>query len=55
MFDCSILAITVTGRVATATVRETSHEGSVIDYFHLLKDNGSWLIVSKLWDTEPGQ
>jgi len=55
VFDCSILAIAVTGRVGTATVRETSHDGSVIDYFHLLKDNGSWLIVSKLWDTEPGQ
>ena len=54
-FDCSVLAITVTGRVATATVRETSHEGSVIDYFHLLKDSGRWLIVSKLWDAEPGQ
>ena len=55
VFDCSILAIEVTGRVATATVRETSHEGSVIDYFHLLKDNGRWWIVSKLWDAEPGQ
>ena len=55
MFECSILAIAVTGRVATATLRETSHEGSVIDYFHLLNDNGRWWIVSKLWDAEPGQ
>jgi hypothetical protein len=54
LFDCSILKIEVTGRVATAAVRETSHEGSVIDYFHLLKDNGLWWIVSKLWDAEPG-
>src|SRR5688572_1539957 len=55
VFDCSILAIEVTGRVATATVRETSPEGSVIDYFHLLKDNGRWRIVSKLRDAEPRQ
>src|SRR5687767_10036718 len=54
LFDCSILAIEVTGRVATATLRERSHEGTVIDYFHLLKDNGRWWIVSKLWDAEPG-
>ncbi len=53
-FDCSILAIEVTGRVATATVQETSPEGRVVDYFHLLKDNGRWSIVSKLWDAEPG-
>lgn len=52
VFDCLILAIEVTGRVATATVRETSHEGAVIDYFHLLKDRDRWWIVSKLWDVE---
>ena len=52
VFDCLILAIEVTGRVATATVRETSHEGAVIDYFHLLKDRERWWIVSKLWDVE---
>ena len=55
VFDCSILAIELTGRVATATIRETGPEGSVIDYFHLLKDNGRWWVVSKLWDAEPVQ
>ena len=50
VFDCLILAIEITGRVAAATVRETSHEGDVIDYFHLLKDRDRWWIVSKLWD-----
>ena len=44
--------IEVTGRVASATVRETSHDGDVIDYFHLLKDKNRWWIVSKLWDAE---
>ena len=53
VFGCSILAIEVTGRVAAATVRETSHEGDVIDYFHLLIDGDRWWIVSKLWDAEP--
>ena len=53
VFSCSILAIEVTGRVAAATIRETSHEGDVIDYFHLLKDRDRWWIVSKLWDAEP--
>ena len=52
-FGCAILAIEVTGRVAAATVRETSHEGDVIDYFHVLKDKDRWWIVSKLWDAEP--
>ena len=52
VFDCLILVIEVTGRVATATVRETSHEGAVIDYFHLLRDRDRWWIVSKLWDVE---
>jgi Putative lumazine-binding len=53
VFGCSILSIEATGRVAAATVRETSHEGDVIDYFHLLKDGDRWWIVSKLWDAEP--
>lgn len=53
VFSCSILAIEVTGRVAAATIRETSHEGDVIDHFHLLKDKDRWWIVSKLWDAEP--
>ena len=52
-FECAVLNIGVTGRVATAAVRETSHEGAVIDHFHLLKADGRWWIVSKLWDTEP--
>jgi hypothetical protein len=52
-FGCAILAMEVTHRVATATVRETTHEGDkFIDYFHLLKDRERWWIVSKLWDAE---
>jgi Putative lumazine-binding len=52
-FDCEVLEIAVTNRVATATVRETDHHGAVIDHFHLLKVSERWWIVSKLWDAEP--
>ena len=51
-FECEVQSIEVTGRVATATVRETSHGEIVIDYFHLLKVDGRWWVVSKLWDAE---
>ena len=52
-FGCDILRIDLTGRVAAAAVRETGHEGAVIDHFHLLKVGDRWWIVSKLWDAEP--
>lgn len=52
-FDCEVLGIEVTNRVAAATVRETDHHGAVIDHFHLLKVGERWSIVSKLWDAEP--
>jgi tetratricopeptide (TPR) repeat protein len=51
-YECEVLGIDVTGRVATATVRETDHHGAVIDYFQLLRVGDSWSIVSKLWDAE---
>jgi len=51
-FNCEVLAIEVTSRVATATVRETDHHGTVIDHFHLLRVGERWWIVSKLWDSE---
>jgi hypothetical protein len=51
-FTCEVLGIEVTGRVATATVRESDAHGTVIDYFHLLKIGNAWSIVSKLWDAE---
>ncbi len=51
-YNCSILGIEITGRVAAATVRETDPHGDVIDYFHLLKVGDRWWITSKLWDAE---
>ena len=50
-FDGVVMSLEITGRVASAKVRET-HDGAVIDYFHLLKHEDRWWIVSKLWDTE---
>lgn len=52
VFECSILSIEMTGRVAAAKIRETGPEGDFIDYFHLLNDGNRWWIVSKLWDAE---
>ena len=52
-FSCETLGLDVTGRVATAKVRESDHHGVVIDHFHLLKVGECWSIVSKLWDAEP--
>ena len=51
-FACEVLGIEVTGRVATAKVRESDAHGTVIDHFHLLKIGDRWSIVSKLWDAE---
>lgn len=52
-FDCEVLSIEITGRVASAKVREILHGETVIDYFHLLKVGDKRSIVSKLWDAEP--
>ena len=52
-FTCDTLGIEITGRVATAKVRESDLHGVVIDHFHLLKAGERWSIVSKLWDAEP--
>ena len=54
-FACAVLSVELTGRVATATVRETSHGETVLVHFHLLKIQDRWSIVSKLWDTEPNR
>lgn len=52
-FNCEVLEIKITNRVATAAVRETDQHGAVIDHFHLLNVSERWWIVSKLWDAEP--
>ena len=52
-YKCAILDVEITGRVASAKIRETDLHGVVIDYFHLLKEGETWSIVSKVWDSEP--
>lgn len=52
-YNCTVLDIEITGRVATAKIRETDLHGDVIDHFHLLKIGQRWWIVSKIWDAEP--
>ena len=49
-YNCLVLKVEITNRVAAATVRETDSHGDVIDYFHLLKVGDRWWVVSKLWD-----
>ncbi len=49
-YSCVIAELKITNRVATATVREMDQHGDFIDHFHLLKDDGRWWIVSKIWD-----
>lgn len=51
-YQCSVLDIKTTNRIATATIREREPHGIWIDYFHLLKAGDRWWIVSKLWDSE---
>ena len=52
VYNCLVLDVEITNRVATAKIRETDTHGDVIDYFHLLKVGDSWWIVSKVWDSE---
>ena len=47
-FECSVLSVELTGRVATATVRETSHGETVLDHFHLLKVQDRWSISDRM-------
>jgi len=52
-YNSAIINIDITGRVASAKIRETDPHGDVIDYFHFLKVGETWSIVSKVWDSEP--
>lgn len=52
-YSCTVVDVEVTGRVATAKIRETDPHGTVIDHFHFLKVGDEWSIVSKIWDSDP--
>lgn len=52
-FTATWSAVHVSGRTATATLHEDGFfgEGRFVNYFHLLKLDGEWKIVSKLFET----
>ena len=49
-----ITFIDVVGKVASVTIKETGFAGTMAftDYFHLIKDQGEWKIISKAFTTE---
>jgi len=49
-YKAEIAAVEVDGRTATATLLESGFAGlDFVDRFHLLEEDGSWRIVSKLF------
>ena len=53
-YNGEIVKIEVVGDVASVTLKETGFAGtmSFTDFFHLLKENGQWKIISKTFTTE---
>jgi len=53
-YACTITSISVSGHAATVEmVMEPYHAHDFVDYFQLLKVDGRWWIVSKLFDAVP--
>jgi hypothetical protein len=53
-YACTITSISVSGNAATVEMAmEPYHEHDFVDYFQLLKVDGRWWIVSKLFDAVP--
>ena len=53
-YEGNIISIDVVGNVASVTLKETGFGGNMAftDYFHLLKEQGAWKIISKTFTTE---
>ena len=53
-YQGEIASLDVVGNVASVTIKETGFGGTMVftDYFHLLKDQGEWKIISKTFTTE---
>lgn len=49
-----IVTVDITGMVASVTLKETGFAGGMAftDYFHLIKADGAWKIISKTFTTE---
>jgi hypothetical protein len=53
-YACTITSISVAGNAAAVEmVMEPYHEHDFVDYFQLLKVDGRWWIVSKLFHADP--
>jgi hypothetical protein len=52
-FSASVAAIEVAGSVASAKITEQSYQGhNFTDFFNLLKIEGRWWIVSKVFNVD---
>jgi hypothetical protein len=56
-YSCSVSSIDVAGSVASVRITERSYQGhDFIDFLHLLKVDGRWWIVSKVFNlASPGE
>lgn len=52
-YQAEIESIRIEGNVASVIVSETGFrgEGTLVDFFHLIKQDGKWTIISKLFTT----
>ena len=52
-YKAEIKSITIEGDVASAALYETGFRGeaSLVDFFHCIKTDGEWKIISKLFTT----
>jgi len=52
-FRAEITSLSIEGNVAAVTLSETGFRGSanLVNYFHLIKTDGKWEIISKLFTT----
>lgn len=53
-YQGNITSVDVVGNIASVTLKETGFGGDMAftDYFHLLKEQGKWKIISKTFTTE---
>ena len=54
-FKGEIVFVDVVGNIASVTIKETGFGDMALaftDYFHLLKEQGAWKIISKTFTTE---
>ena len=52
-FKRRVLHVDVSGNAATAKLQLDYANSVIIDYMSLLKENGQWLIVNKIFDRKP--